>query len=87
MSCTIAVDIDECLMESDSCQSDENCVNNLGSFSCSLPEIPSPPSLPTSPPTTAVEPTTNHEEPSVTPSVDGSIVPPLPVLCESSQLT
>ena len=93
----LAVDIDECLTETDSCQSDEICINAPGSFSCTPSATPSPPTgPPTSPapvPTVvpvdpSVVPPLEIEEPSVAPPmVNGPASPPLPVFRELSQLT
>ena len=94
---TPAVDINECLMETDSCQSDEVCINTLGSFLCTPPATPSPPTAPPTSPAPvptgvpvdpSVVPPLEIEEPSVTPPmVNGPASPPIPVLRELSQLT
>ena len=58
---TLAVDINECVTGTDSCQQDEICVNTQGSFSCTPPATPSSPSSVSTSPTTTSAPTPSEE--------------------------
>ena len=97
----LTIDIDECLLEG-ACLPDETCVNTPGSFSCTQmetspppspttpPQSPSTPPLPTTPPTSPSVETPaaprDCDEPSISPPVNVTAEPSMPVLRESLPL-